>query len=412
MSRTARPGCAARCRRAWPALLAVAPLGAPGAVGRPRRHGHATVRRRSTPRQRADAADGIARDTWTFFDNGRRPDDPPAAGQPRARAPRRGAYTSAANIGVYLWSVVSAADLGLITRAEATQLITADADVGRAASSARTASCTSGTTPSTGARDPQPRRCRLRHRDDAGAGQLLLPLGRRQRLVRLRTGRRSAGAARAATGWPTASSSRWTSRSSTTTAPQTACNTNAAIDGNQPTGQQYGGYYVDQGPAGYHNGALYSDPRISMYIGHGPAPDARRRLVAHLARPLPPQQCTTDPDFSWQGQWPPQGYWMTDHAIPSRARLSAVWEGHYTYPGTSLTFLPTFGGGMFEGLMANEVVPETTWGPHGFGLADVRTAQVQIKYATAAAAATRSGACHRRAPPTTPAATAPSASRA
>jgi hypothetical protein len=37
---------------------------------------------------------------------------------------------------------------------------------------------------------------------------------------------------------------------------------------------------------------------------------------------------------------------------------------------------------MFEGLMVNEVVPETTWGPHSFGLADVRTAQVQIKYAT------------------------------
>jgi hypothetical protein len=37
---------------------------------------------------------------------------------------------------------------------------------------------------------------------------------------------------------------------------------------------------------------------------------------------------------------------------------------------------------MFEALMANEVVPETTWGPRGFGLADERSAQVQIKYAT------------------------------
>ena len=32
--------------------------------------------------------------------------------------------------------------------------------------------------------------------------------------------------------------------------------------------------------------------------------------------------------------------------------------------------------------MANEVVPETSWGPSSFGLADKRTAQVQIKYAT------------------------------
>jgi hypothetical protein len=29
-----------------------------------------------------------------------------------------------------------------------------------------------------------------------------------------------------------------------------------------------------------------------------------------------------------------------------------VWEGHYVYPGTDLRFIPTFAGGMFEGLMA------------------------------------------------------------
>ena len=59
-----------------------------------------------------------------------------------------------------------------------------------------------------------------------------------------------------------------------------------------------------------------------------------------------------------------------------------VWEGHYVYPGTSLKFVPTFAGGMFEGLMANLVVPETTWGTHSFGLNDVRWAQVQQRYAT------------------------------
>jgi Putative glucoamylase len=44
--------------------------------------------------------------------------------------------------------------------------------------------------------------------------------------------------------------------------------------------------------------------------------------------------------------------------------------------------VPTFGGGMFEGLMANLVVPETTWGPRSFGRNDLRWAQVQIKYTT------------------------------
>jgi hypothetical protein len=37
---------------------------------------------------------------------------------------------------------------------------------------------------------------------------------------------------------------------------------------------------------------------------------------------------------------------------------------------------------MFEGLMANLVVPETAWGPHSLGLNDLRWTQTQIKYAT------------------------------
>ena len=39
-------------------------------------------------------------------------------------------------------------------------------------------------------------------------------------------------------------------------------------------------------------------------------------------------------------------------------------------------------GGMFEGLMANLVVPETRWGRQSFGLSDLRWTQVQIRYAT------------------------------
>jgi hypothetical protein len=161
---------------------------------------------------------------------------------------------------------------------------------------------------------------------------------------------------------------------------QTNCNTNASIPGNQPTGQQYGGFYVDQGPAGYHNGALYSDPRISMYIGMG-LHQMPGDVWWRTWRTLPPQRCPTDPDFSWQGQWPVPGYWQTI-TDPQSHRQFEVWEGHYVYPGTDLTFIPTFAGGMFEGLMANLVVPETTWGTHSFGLADLRWAQVQERYAT------------------------------
>jgi hypothetical protein len=98
-------------------------------------------------------------------------------------------------------------------------------------------------------------------------------------------------------------------------------------------------------------------------------------------RELPPKapfpDCqSTDPDFSWQGQgqWPMGGYWQT-YTDPQSGQKSDVWEGHYTYPGTSLTFIPTYGGGMFEALMPNIVVPETSCGTSSFGLADVRTVQ-------------------------------------
>ena len=130
----------------------------------------------------------------------------------------------------------------------------------------------------------------------------------------------------------------------------------------------------------------------------GPAPDAGQRVVAQLARAaaagavrrLP----TTDPDFSWQGQWPMPGSWQT-YTDPQSGQAFPVWEGHYVYPGTDLTFIPTFAGGMFEGLMANEVVPETSWGPHSFGLADVRTVDGADQVRHRAAALARSGACRR-----------------
>ena len=75
------------------------------------------------------------------------------------------------------------------------------------------------------------------------------------------------------------------------------------------------------------------------------------------------------------------GSWQ-DYTDPKSQQVFHVWEGHYTYPGSTITFVPTWAGGMFEGLMANEVVPETSWGTRSFGLNDLRAAQVQIKYAT------------------------------
>jgi hypothetical protein len=319
---------------------------------------------------------GIARDTWAFFGK----DVDPTTHLPLDNigpGTTRGTYTSAANIGVYLWSVVSAADLGLITRTQERNLVATnlrsvatlksshgflyqwyDTGTRHVIRNPGDIDCTTETTPTQD-------NCYFLSAVDNGwyASGLIVA---RQALPELSTLVDSLIK-------PMDFSIFYDNRA------QTDCNTNPAVAGNQPTGQQYGGYYVDQGPAGYHNGALYSDPRISMYVGMG-LHQMPGDVWWRTWRTLPPQRCSTDPDFSWQGQWPPVGYWQT-YRDPQSGKDFPVWEGHYTYPGTALTYIPTFGGGMFEGLMANEVVPETAWGPRSFGLADVRTAQVQIKYA-------------------------------
>ena len=115
---------------------------------------------------------------------------------------------------------------------------------------------------------------------------------------------------------------------------QTDCNTNACAAGNPPTGQMYGGYYVDQGPAGYHNGALYSDPRIAMYMGMG-----RHQMPGDVWwrtwRTLPPQRApptrTSRPRAS--GRCP-----ATGTPTPTRSRASSSRSGRATtpIPGTSL----------------------------------------------------------------------------
>lgn len=325
--------------------------------------------------QRADLR-GIAADTWRFFAS----DVDPTTHLPLDNlgpGDVRGAYTSAANIGVYLWAVVAARDLGLISEPAAVgrvrQTLTAVEQLKRTYGflyqwyDTTTGAVIPNPNAGTCADDPNAAtdNCSFLSAVDNGwyASGLVVA---RQAMPQVRS---EANRLLGQMDFSIFYDAR----------PQTACNVNAAL-GSQPTGQQYGGYYVGQGPAGYHNGAIYSDPRISMYIGMG-LHQMPGDVWWRTWRTLPPQRCPTDPDFSWQGQWPPQGSWTTIRD-PQSGKPFQVWEGHYTYPGTDLTFLPTYAGGMFEGLMANEVVPETTWGPHSFGLADARIAQVQIRYAT------------------------------
>jgi hypothetical protein len=336
----------------------------------------------------------IARDTWKFYqadvDPGTHlPMDNLTFGGGSSTPTAYGRYTSAANIGVYLWAVVSARDLGLITEAQAEARAADtlkevsrlsrfdgflyqwyDTSNGAVLSNPGQGDCTETT--------PAFDNCFFVSNVDNGwyASGLIVVREAMPALRHLADGLIA----------PMNFGIFYDNRA------QTHCDTNPAIPGNQPTGQMYGGYYAglppDQGDNWthyYHNGAFYSDPRISAYIGmglHQMPGDVWWRSWRVLPPKAPFQDCqASDPDFSWQGQWPHAGHWQT-YTDPRSGRRFTVWEGHYTYPGTSLTFIPTFAGGMFEGLMANEVVPETTWGTRGFGLADQRTVQVQIKYAT------------------------------
>jgi hypothetical protein len=347
-----------------------------------------------TAAQRADLR-SIAGDTWQFY-----ADDVDSAtslpldnvtfagGSPTPTG--HGRYTSASNIGVYLWAVVAANDLGLISRPQARDRIRAtltevqqlrryrgflfqwyDTSTGHVIRNPGDVDCTNETTPTFD-------NCFFLSNVDNGwyASGLVVV---RQALPELRhlvdelMGPMDFGIF-------------YDDRA------ETHCNTNPAVPGNQPTGQMYGGYYVGHPPDEgdnwthyYHNGALYSDPRISAYVGMGlrqmPG-NVWWRSWRELPPPAPFADCqATDPDFSWQGQWPMPGSWQT-YTDPQSGRQFPVWEGRYVYPGSDLSFVPTWAGGMFEALMANEVVPETSWGSHSIGLADQRTVQVQTRYAT------------------------------
>ena len=118
-----------------------------------------------TPHQRA-VLRGIAQDTWRFY----AVDVDPTTHLPLDNlgpGSARATYTSAANIGVYLWAVVSAHDLGVIDTRQADQL--ARATLGEVATLKRYDGMlyqwydtNNGTSCSTPARVTAPRRRRRR----------------------------------------------------------------------------------------------------------------------------------------------------------------------------------------------------------------------------------------------------------
>jgi hypothetical protein len=120
-----------------------------------------------------------------------------------------------------------------------------------------------------------------------------------------------------------------------------------------------GGYWPDNGTfAGFHYGALNTEPRIASYIGI-----ARKQL-------------------------PPEHYYRMfrthQDPAPGAKAGAASYAGVPVHEGTlgyrDIQFVPTWDGTMFEALMVSLLVPEADWAPRSWGMNHPLYVRAQIEY--------------------------------
>lgn len=111
----------------------------------------------------------------------------------------------------------------------------------------------------------------------------------------------------------------------------------------------------------HHYDTTVSESRIATYLGisEGSIP-ASGLFGTHRTMPA---GC----DWAWQEQLP-TGETRTYDGVD-------VYEGVYAYDG--MTFVPSWGGSMFEALMPDLLIPEAEWGPQSWGLNHPITVEVQ-----------------------------------
>jgi hypothetical protein len=107
-----------------------------------------------------------------------------------------------------------------------------------------------------------------------------------------------------------------------------------------------------------------TEPRIATYLGIG-AGQIPATAYFDTMRTLP-NSC----DYAWQ-EMQPLGFDTTQLGRP-------VYEGSYRYRG--ITFVPSWGGDMFEALMPDLFVPEEKWGPKSWGRNHPATVAAQIEH--------------------------------
>jgi len=114
----------------------------------------------------------------------------------------------------------------------------------------------------------------------------------------------------------------------------------------------------------HHYGTLNTEPRITSYIAI-----ARGQVEpVHYYKMFRtfPDTC----DWSWQ-EMQPQGVHRTYEGVD-------VFEGHYTYRGMNI--VPSWGGSMFEALMVPLLVPEEEWAPKSWGVNHPLYVRAQIEH--------------------------------
>jgi hypothetical protein len=121
-------------------------------------------------------------------------------------------------------------------------------------------------------------------------------------------------------------------------------------DSRNHPGQIHGPYFVDKKSFGGFHRLLNTEQRISCYIGV-----SRGQLPAEFYYRIERTLKGGEQDQSQT----PAGEFRTYRGIP-------VFEGHYRYRGTR--FVPSWGGSMFEALMVTLFVPEERWAPRSWGV--------------------------------------------
>jgi Putative glucoamylase/Protein of unknown function (DUF3131) len=142
------------------------------------------------------------------------------------------------------------------------------------------------------------------------------------------------------------------------------------VAGEEPPGSEafprddYCGMGTDVVYTGHHYGAFNTEPRIASYIGI-----ALGQIPAlHYYGPWRtfPDTC----DWNW-AERRPIGEWRTYSGVD-------VFEGAYPYDDQLV--VPTWGGSMFEALMPALVVPEEEWGPASWAVTHPLYVESQIEF--------------------------------